>query len=137
MKRLLLILFSLSLLAGSVQSCKKKECPGPTKKEILADGIWRFDKVELYQNGNLNQTNNNLTAKIEFTLGGNYYYYDSSGDLADYGTYTFTEGDPDQLTITSEGGGQPVTFQVEELTQTNMKWHYGDNSNYMLFYLVR
>lgn len=134
MNKLVVFLLAIALMP-SLQSCKKKEEPKPTAKELLTKADWTHIKNEIYDaNGNLIITIT-LNNKMVFSPSGDYYYYNSSGNIYEYGTWSLLDDDTKiQLT---EHGGQPRTFDIEKLTETEFNISLSGNTGKNILYFIR
>lgn len=140
MKKLSIYLSVLLLLAGVLQSCKKKEAPEvppPTPKELLTKGMWNYTKMENYDNnGNLQQTSP-VNYQKEYTVSDHYYLYDQYGNMLSYGTYTLDEeSDPMKLRETNQNN-VTVVYLIEELKEDKMVLRQERIGGYYLLYFER
>ena len=131
MKKLVVFLLAIALIP-SIQSCKKKEESKPTAKELLTKDAWRHVKVEFYNNsGNLVNTIT-LNNKMVFSPSGDYYYYNSSGNISEYGTWSLID-DETKIQMRDQGG-QPGIFDIEKLTETEFIISFSDNIREVLYF---
>ncbi len=135
MKKLLVFLMALATIS-SFQSCKKKEAPKPSAKEIITKDDWRHVKTESYDaSGNLVNTQT-LNHKVVFTVSGDYYYYDDTGNISDYGTWELRDGDS-KILIIPHSGGSSYTFDIEKLIENEFNFSITDSTGKYVFYHTR
>ncbi len=136
MKKFVVLLLTLAMIP-SIQSCKKKEeTPKPTAKELLTKDDWRHVKTESYDtSGNLVNTQT-LNHKVVFTVSGDYYYYNDSGDISDYGTWELLDDDT-KILITHHSGGNNFTFDIEKLTENEFNFSITGSTGKYIFYHTR
>jgi len=116
MKKLVVFLLAIALIP-SIQSCKKKEEPKPSAKELLTKSAWHHVKNETYDsNGNLTNTQTKDN-KMVFTPSNDYYYYNNAGQIIEYGTWRFTDDDT-KIDFTEHGTTQAASFNIDKLTES-------------------
>ncbi len=116
MKKFVVLLLALALIP-SIQSCKKKEEPKPSAKELLTQDAWYHFKNETYDsNGNLtnSQTRNN---KMVFAPSNDYYYYNNTGQISEYGTWRLTDNDT-KIEMLEHSDTQAASFNIDKLTES-------------------
>ena len=134
MKKSLIILLAIALIP-SFQSCKKKEEPKPSAEELITQDDWIMYKIEMYDaNGNLTNT---VTAnnKWVFAPSKDYYYYDNSGNLNDYGTWSLSDNDS-KITLNSHDGSV-YPFDIDKLTKNEFDLVLSGSSGKWILYLKR
>ena len=134
MKKLVIFLLAIALMP-SLQFCKKKEEPKPSAEEIISMDDWTFYKAEFYDaNGNLLGTSyeNN---KVVFTPSGDFYFYDSSGNIADYGTWELIDNDA-KIKIFTHSGTTWI-FEIEKLTDNEFDYSDSGGSGKQIYYHKR
>ena len=135
MKKFVVLLLALAMIP-SIQSCKKKEEPKPTAEEIITKDDWRHVKTESYDtSGNLVNTQT-LNHKVVFTVSGDYYYYDDSGDISDYGTWELLDDDT-KILITPHSGGNNFTFDIEKLSENEFNFSITGSTGKHIYYHTR
>jgi len=100
-------------------------CADPESTELLTDGIWKFsnlttdsDDAEIQEFVNIWKISM-TDATMEFQEGGDYIMTYLIGE-PEMGTWTLV-GD-DQLIITSEASGAPITGNIQDLTEDKLKY---------------
>ena len=134
MKKLVVLFLAIALIP-SIQSCKKKETPKPSAEELITKDDWTHIKNEIYDaNGNLinTDTRNN---KMVFSPSGDYYYYNISGNISEYGTWALLDDDT-KIQMTDHGG-QSRTFDIEKLGETEFNISFSDNTGKIILYFKR
>jgi len=122
MKRLALLFLSI-LVAGAVTSCKKKI----TDEQILTDGTWRGDKVEIY-NSNGDKITEYDFDYAELTFDSDHtYVYKEDGDVVDTGTWSY-DSDSKILTFKSDDSHEEDEVKVITLTESALDFEYRDES---------
>jgi hypothetical protein len=118
MKKILFVLL-VSILGSGLNSCKK-ECPvvEPTLEEILTREGWKYDKIEVYVNGVLTNTNDLSGWERVYAPSGDYYTYNVQGQTTDYGTYVFNpDTDPMTISLQAFSANTPTNYIVEKLEE--------------------
>ena len=134
MKKLVIFLLAIALMP-SFQSCRKKEKPKPSAKELITMDDWTFYKVEAYDaNGNLVGTSSENN-RVVFTPSGNFYVYGSSGSIGNYGTWELIDNDA-KIKINNHNGTTWI-FEIEKLTDNEFDFSDSNGSGKNIYYHKR
>jgi len=80
----LLFFFLLSLFSLSISSCNKDDDDEPVSKtELITSDIWNFDKIENYNDGNLEDVDMKTGYKMEFKTDNTLLIYKPDGNIDD------------------------------------------------------
>ncbi len=136
MKKLVILFLAIAMIP-SIQSCKKKETPKPSAKELITKDDWTVVKFEFYDvNGNLTNTQN-YHRKWVFSPSMDYYIYDDSGDLDDYGTWGLLDDDS-KIRLLQHAGNYDYTFDIEKLSDNEFQFSLTvSSSGKGIYYLSR
>ena len=119
MKFLVLVFMSLTL---GLTSCKKDEPePQPTKSEIIVDGIWDYKKVDLFINGDLEDSVLFEDGEEQWDFKSNntgISYQDGSlGSLSSTFTWVFNSG---ETKLISDLIGDVKTYDLDTLNDNKL-----------------
>ena len=135
MKKFVVLMLTLVLIP-SIQSCKKKEEPKPSAKELITKDDWTVVKLEFYDaNGNLTNTYN-YHNKWVFVPSMDYYMYDDSGDLQSYGTWSLLDDDS-KIRFQEHAGIYDYTFDIDKLSDNEFQFSMTGSSGKVVYYLSR
>ena len=126
MKKLVIFLLAIALMP-SLQSCRKKEEPKPSAKELITMDDWTFVKREIYDaNGDLANT---MTAhnKWVLTQSNDYFFYDNNGAIYDYGTWKLLDNDK-KIEFIQHDAVYDQIFDIDKLTKSNFTFSITSNT---------
>ncbi len=136
MKKIFVLLLALAMIPA-VQSCKKKEKePEPSAKELITMDDWTWVKREMFNNAGDLIISVNPNTKWVLTSSNDFYFYDSSGDLLQYGTWQLLDDDT-KIRFIEHNGSYDNTYEINELTEDSFKFSGIFSGNKHVYYLER
>lgn len=130
------VLLLAFLMFPVLQSCKKKETPKPSARELITRDDWTWVKFEFYDN------NGNLTSHTEphtkwvFAPSGDYYVYDLGETIYQYGTWQLLDNDT-KIHIVEHAGSYDYTFDIDTLTENKFTITYTVTTGHGAYYFER